>query len=125
MVALSSAEAELGGICKAAAEGLGLESLFSDLGRRMSLSIHCDSSAATEICKRRGLGKVRHFATSDMWIQDRLAAGDFALHMVKGSDNPSDMLTKPVDRGTLQRHTAASNLVEETGRAGSASRIVE
>ena len=41
----------------------------------MSLNIWSDSSAALGICKRRGLGKVIHLAVSDMWVQDRLAAG--------------------------------------------------
>ena len=89
----------------------------------MTLSLHSDSTAAIGICKRRGLGKVRHLATSDMWIQDRLASGDFLLHKVLGSENPSDILTKCIDKATLLKHLKAGNLAMEEGRAASAAQI--
>ena len=71
-VALSSAEAELTGICKGAAQGLGMQSLVNDLGMKWSLSVATDAAAAIGICRRRGLGKIRHLATADLWVQDRI-----------------------------------------------------
>ena len=52
-----------------------------------------DATAAIGISRRRGLGKVRHLATADLWMQDRIRKGDFTLDKILGSDNPSDMLT--------------------------------
>ena len=78
-VALSSAEAELGGICKGASQGLGLQAIAKDLGLRWKLTIHADAAAAIGICKRRGLGKVRHLAVADLWVQDRIRKKDFYL----------------------------------------------
>ena len=92
-VALSSAEAELSGVCQAAGEGLGLQAIWRDLGRDLKLRVHSDASAAIGICRRRGLGRVRHLAVADLWIQDRLRTHDFELVKVLGSDNPADMLT--------------------------------
>ena len=66
--ALSSAEAELVGILKAASMGLGFQSLAADLGLQLTLHIHSDSSAAICIARRRGLGKVRHIAVGDLWV---------------------------------------------------------
>ena len=54
-IALSSGEAELGGICRGASIALGLQSLASDLGIKLHLEILTDATAAIGICRRRGL----------------------------------------------------------------------
>ena len=79
--------------------------------------------AAIGICRRRGLGKVRHLATADLWVQDRLKKKDFALLKVLGAGNPSDMLTKHVDGILLSKHMLRLGLHEEEGRAASAPSI--
>ena len=122
-VALSSAEAELTGICRGATQGLGLQSLSVDLVMPSGLNVHTDSIAAIGICRRRGLGKVRHLATADLWVQDRLKKKDFSLYKVLGSDNPADILTKHVDRVLLSKHMGKMNQQEESGRAASAPSI--
>ena len=122
-VALSSAEAELTGICKGASQGLGLQSLAADLGIDVGLQVMTDATAAIGIARRRGLGKVRHLATADLWIQDRIRKKDFSLNKVLGSENPSDMLTKHVDRGLLHKHMNKLGLHYESGRAQSAPSI--
>ena len=85
--------------------------------------IRTDATAAIGICRRRGLGKVRHLATADLWVQDRLRAGDFRLEKVAGADNPSDILTKHVERPLLLRHLKTLGLYSESGRADSAPTI--
>ena len=79
MIALSSAEAELTGIGKGAAQGLGLQTIARDLGIELNLTVATDATAAIGIARRGGLGKVRHLATADLWIQDKIRKGDFAL----------------------------------------------
>ena len=69
-VALSSAEAELTGICAGASQGIGMRSMMHDLGFTWDLTVRSDAAAAIGICKRRGLGKVRHLATADLWIHE-------------------------------------------------------
>ena len=61
-VTLSSREAELGGVVKGAAEGLGVQSLAWVMGLQVKLAEHVDSSAAIGICRRSGIGRVRHLA---------------------------------------------------------------
>ena len=122
-VALSSAEAELTGICKGAAQGLGLQSLAKDLGLEWNVRVSTDAAAAVGICRRRGLGKIRHLATADLWVQDRLKKKDFELHRVPGVSNPADILTKHVDRTLIDKHLSAINLLFEEGRAASAPTI--
>ena len=115
-VALSSAEAELTGIVKGAAQSMGLRSLATDLGLSFQIEVKTDAAAAIGICRRRGLGKVRHLHTADLWIQDKIRTKDILLSKVHGAVNPSDMLTKHVDRQTLEKHLRTLGLREEHGR---------
>ena len=99
-IALSTGEAELASICKACAEGLGIQALLKDLGISVKISISSDASAAIGIASRQGLGRLRHIATADLWVQQRLKHKEFELGKVNGSENPSDLMTKNLD---LQR----------------------
>ena len=87
------------------------------------LRTRSDATAAIGICKRRGLGRVRHLAVADLWVQERLRTHDFELVKVLGSDNPADLLTKYLDRALHQKHIKALNLTFEDGRAESAAQI--
>eukprot|EP00969_Alexandrium_andersonii_P089687 3960378-Alexandrium_andersonii.AAC.1 len=55
-IALSSGEAELKGIAKGAAEGMGLVSVAWDLGADAALRARADSSAAIGMSRRAALG---------------------------------------------------------------------
>ena len=97
-VALSSGEAELGGICRGASKALGLQSVARDLGLPFKLEVLTDATAAIGICRRRGLGKIRHLAVAALWVQDRVRAGDFAPTKVLGSMDPADIFAKYADK---------------------------
>ena len=55
--ALSVGEAEYTALVKAAIVAIGIRALASDLGWRLGLEIHVDSSTATSIASRSGIGK--------------------------------------------------------------------
>ena len=122
-VALSSGEAELSGICKGASKAIGLRSLCLDLGFKMQLTVLTDATAAIGICRRRGLGKVRHLAVADLWIQDRVKSKDFLLEKVAGSSNPADLLTKHLEHPTVSKHLDFMGLQFEEGRADCAPQL--
>ena len=69
--ALSSGEAELHGINASITQALGLQSIAKDLGFTFKIRVHSDATAALGICRRRGLGKVRHLDVADLWAQDK------------------------------------------------------
>ena len=119
-MALSSGEAELSGLCRAASKGVGRRSLMEDRGVKRKIVVLSDAKAAIGICRRRGLGKIRHLAAADLWIQDRVRRKDFELKKVVGRGNPADMLTKHLDHPTMLRHMGFLNLVAEEGRPESA-----
>ena len=119
-ITLSSGEAELGGVVKAAAEGIGLQSLAQDLGLDFSLQLYADSSAAIGICRRSGIGRVRHLAVGQLWVQERLRAGQFTLFKVIGTANPADLLTKHLPGPVISTHLATLHCEYEQGRPASA-----
>ena len=91
---MSSGEAELYGVVRGGAVGLGFISLLSDLGVRLPLRLWTDSTASKGMCSRQGLGKVRHLDTQELWVQQRIRNGDFALYKVEGEEDPGDLFTK-------------------------------
>ena len=104
---------------------MGLQSVAKDLGLDWSIELRADASAAIGICRRRGLGKVLHLHTADLWVQDRLKAGDVSLRKTPGADNIADMMTKYLPRADLEKHVSAMGLYPEEGTALSAPRIAE
>ena len=122
-LALSSAEAELGGICKGTSIAIGLASVARDLGINWELVVQTDAAAAIGVCRRRGLGKIRHLSTADLWIQDKVRQKEIDLVKIPGQQNVADILTKHVDRTTLERHMLSMGLRQAQGRAQSAPTI--
>ena len=82
---------------------MGLVSIAADLGMDVSLTVLDDSSAAIGICRRRGLGKIRHLAVSDLWVQQRCREKGVELDKIQGDTNESDMMTKPIDGRRLRK----------------------
>ena len=123
VVALSSGEAELMGILRGTSEALGLQSIATDLGISLEVSVHADSSAAIGICRRTGIGKVRHLATGQLWAQERLRAGAFRLYKILGTHNPGDLLTKHLTAELMNRHVEALHLHHREGRATCAPQV--
>ena len=124
VIALSSGEAELAGVVKAAGEALGMRSLCRDLGMDLSLHVFADSTAAIGICERSGVGRVRHIDVAQLWVQQKLKWKEFRLSKCLGTDNPADVLTKHVARVLLDGLLPRIGVKVEAGRAASAPHLV-
>ena len=83
VIALSTGEAELYALNKASAQGLGLQSLLSDLGIDLEVRVHTDATTGRAIVTRRGLGKVRHIAVHELWMQEKVAQNQISIHKIK------------------------------------------
>ncbi len=121
-ITLSSGEAELGAVVRGFSEALGLQSVARDLGVELQPEVHADSSAAIGICRRSGIGKVRHLAVAQLWVQDLVRSREVRLHKVLGTENPADLMTKPLPRAEIDGHLARLGLSRATGRAETAPR---
>ena len=115
-IALSTGEAELAAVVRAAAESLGLQSVLADFGMYVSIVLKADATAAIGMVKREGLGRVRHLAVGDLWIQQRIRAGHIAIGKVPGTDTPSDMLTKGLEGADIQRYLSDLRMIPASGR---------
>ena len=88
-IALSSGEAELGGLSKGCAQGIGLRSIATDLGFEFKVTLLTDATAAMGMARRRGVGKIRHLDAALMWIQQKVRSGDVGLCKVSGTEQSS------------------------------------
>ena len=82
----------------------------------VDLTVMSDAVAAIGIVKRQGLGRVRHLAVADLWIQQKAKEGVVHYAKLDGSVNTSDMLTKPVEQEVLGRHMGELGLSMPQGR---------
>ena len=121
-ITLSSGEAELGAVVRGFSEALGLQSVGRDLGVELQPEVHADSSAAIGICHRCGIGKIRHLAVAQLWVQDLVRAKTVRLHKVLGTSNPADLMTKPLPRAEIDGHLRRLGLSRALGRAETAPR---
>ena len=121
-ITLSSGEAELGAVVRGFSEALGIQCVARDLGVELEPEVHADSSAAIGSSHRCGIGKVRHLAVAQLWVQDLVRAKEVCLHKVLGTENPADLMTKPLPRAEIDGHLTRLGLSRATGRAETAPR---
>ena len=103
-IALSSAEAELYGMVEGVTRSRGLLDLIFELGLRgvsQSLRLWTDSAAAKSFVSRHGTGRMRHLQIRDLWIQKEVADGRLEILKIPGTQNPADLMTKPLSLGDI------------------------
>ena len=83
--------------------------MLQDFGVNVNLVVKTDASAAKGIANRKGLGKVRHIAVSQLWAQDRVARGDLTIEKLNGKENVADNLTKHVNAEDTRVHMHRTN----------------
>ena len=123
VIALSSGEAELYALVKAASQAKGLCSLMADLGIEIKIFVHNDSTAAIGIVHRRGLGKTRHIEVQYLWVQDNVNRKTMSVEKVGTNENPADMLTKGSKRETIEEHMRFTGGQVQQGKSKTALSI--
>ena len=112
VLALSSGESELAAVVRAATEGVGLQSILNDFSLCGHVAIKSNATAAIGMdVHQLGLGKVRHLAVGDLWVQQHFRSGKIRVSRMSGLENPSDAQTKYLGPEPLLRHTKACNWV--------------
>ena len=96
--------------------GMGIRSMLGDFGIDLTLKVNTDASAAKGMANRRGLGKVRHIAVNQLWIQDRIAKGDLEINKINGKENLADALTKHVNAEDIRIHLFKTGQSIQAGR---------
>ena len=112
-------------IVKGSSELLGLRSLAEDIGAHLSLELASDATAAIGMVARLGIGKVRHLAVSDLWVQHIARSRQIAFGKINGAQNAGYLMTKGVDAETMERHLEKMGYQVYEGRPQSAPRRAE
>ena len=115
-IALSSGEAELAALIRATSEGLGMQAMMQGFDLTARLKVKGDAVAAMGMVKRQGLGRVRHLAVADLWIQQKAKEGSVKFEKLPGAENTSDIMTKAVEADVLEKHVTALGFEYRGGR---------
>ena len=94
------------GIYMGITQGLGMQSVMRDLGFHYGISMHTDATAAIGICRRRGMGRIRHLDVTDLWSQEKVRSGTVKLHKMAGAENPAECMTKCAQGEILEKMIA-------------------
>jgi hypothetical protein len=116
IVSLSTGEAEYYGLVKGAAQAIGLQSMLRDINVHLKVKVKTDASAAKGIATRRGIGRVRHIEVHQLWVQDKVAAGELEIVKIPTHANPADNLTKYLGREDVQKHICSTSAFISAGR---------
>lgn len=117
LVAISSAESELYVAAKASAEATGIQPMARDMDIKVHVTVLADVFAARGIIARRGIGKVRHLDTSNLWIQELAATKRVKHQKVGGTTNPADMMTKDLPESDIREYIRMIGVGFAQGRA--------
>ena len=89
---------------KGASNGIGVQAMMEDMSIKVGLKLNTDASAAVGIAMRRGVGKIKHIAVSQLWLQEKVLQGAVEVVKVRTGDNVSDALTKRISSQEMQWH---------------------
>ena len=119
VIAVSSGESEFYAAVKSTSILLGMKAMLSDLGvdLKTPIKLHVDSTACIGAAGRRGAGRIRHIATSTLWIQNAVAEGRIVLAKVAGTENPADLGTKVLGGTVLTKLLKRCGLVHLEGQS--------
>ena len=110
-LSISSGESEFYALLRAAVEAKFLHNLMTWLEFDEKLEVPelvSDATAALGAAARLGVGKrMKHIETQTMFVQTAIAVGKARIRKIKGTSNPADVLTKYVNKATMDKAMAA------------------
>ena len=112
-VALSSAEAEFYAMVDGVVKAKWARTIAGELGHVVGsgrLILGTDSAAAKSFVARRGLGKMRHIESRDLWLQEEVRKGTVKTEKVPGGGNPADLMTKILTISEVEERLREMNL---------------
>ena len=110
-VSLSSGEAELKAINRAAAGGIQTREVMEAMGMGpLELWLLSDSSAGRAMVQRRGAGKVRHLEAKELWLQEKVRRKQVVIKATRSEDNIADLGTKYLEEERAKKLVAGSGM---------------
>jgi hypothetical protein len=127
-IATSSTEAEIMAASHTALEILYFRGLLREMGEDMSepTVLYVDNLGAVALSKDlKSCQRSRHIERRYLKVRELVAQGDIIVKYRETSENPADMLTKPLDAATFKKHsdTLMANLDVSGTRSSTTSTI--
>ena len=91
-----------------------MRSVLGDFGVTAEIHVKSAATAAIGMVHRLGLGRVRHLAVADLWVQERVRAGDISVSKWPGQLNPADQMTKHATPEVVRRSTELAGWFPQT-----------
>lgn len=105
VVALSSAESEYYGMCRATTLAEFVRGILNFWGVMVKMiKLKVDSSAAKAMSERKGVGNNRHIQAKYLWLQDKVFQKELLVEKVKGTINDGDLPTKVQPKSVMKSH---------------------
>ena len=73
------------------------------MGIELEVRVHTDATTGRAIVTRRGLGKVRHIAVNELWMQEKVNNGTVSIHKIKNKFNLADLMTKYLTKDEISQ----------------------
>ena len=104
VVALSTTEAEFMALTSAVKESVWIRGLLQDFGVfQESISIDCDNNSALCLAKHQVYHeRSKHIDVRLHFIREEVEKGKIRVFKVDTTENPADMLTKPLPKAKLE-----------------------
>ena len=77
--------------------------MMKDWGIKLPVTIAMDATTGTSMGSRRGLGKAKHIDICFLWVQEYVENGKIRLKKVGTAEMLADLMTKPLDGGTMSK----------------------
>ena len=113
LIATSAGMAEFFAGCATAEEMLLARDVLMFFDCRVEASLLMDSAAASGICRRESVGKVKSLEVRTLWLQLVVKARTLTLKTMKSQDNCADLGTKRLTAGTLSLLRNLNGLVDK------------
>ena len=92
--------------------------------QRCGREIETDSTSATGICRRRGVGRLRHLHRKELWLQDQVAEKITGHGRVPSEDDEADIGTKYFEKDKIKKCVAKMSIVFAGAWAGEQIAVV-
>ncbi|GLB45567.1 putative reverse transcriptase (RNA-dependent DNA polymerase) [Lyophyllum shimeji] len=105
-VALSTTEAEYMALTRGAQQALWMHNfLFEiDLPQNLPATLHVDNTSSISLAQStKGHARAKHIDIRHHYVRERVQNGDIQINHISSTENPADILTKPLPR-VLHEH---------------------
>lgn len=104
-VSLSSTEAEYISMSMAASEACWLANLLQDFGYQnvCPINLFCDNQSAILNAKTESVKRLKHIDIRYHFVRDLIKNNKINVKYISTSEQPADMLTKPLSKESIMR----------------------